>query len=162
MMSFPSLDGWMEVLLRLLAATAVGAIVGLNRELRDKPAGLRTHTLVAVGSALLTVTAIQLASAEGRVDGNTVARVIQGVVAGIGFIGGGVILQTGSNNVRGLTTASTIWVAAALGVACGTGQWPTAVIAAAITLVVLVGGGKAEQHLHRRLHGEDRAGDKHS
>jgi hypothetical protein len=85
---------WTDVVLRLLAATGIGGAIGLNRELTRKPAGLRTHALVALGSALATVSALTLGDPVGASHGDAASRVIQGIVAGIGFIGGGVILHT--------------------------------------------------------------------
>jgi len=140
---------WTEVMYRLLAATAVGAAIGLNRELTKKPAGLRTHALVALGSALVTVSALQLGVANNMTHADAASRVIQGVVAGIGFIGGGVILHGDGRDVKGLTTAATIWVAAALGISCGIGQWHIAGMSAAIALLVLVVGHPIERRLHR-------------
>lgn len=141
---------WVQALLRLLAATAVGGALGLNRELSDKPAGLRTHALVALGSALMAIVAVELASEGGRIQVDAASRVVQGVIAGIGFIGGGVILHKDGRNVQGLTTAATIWLAAALGIACGLGLWQTAVVTVVVVLVVLVVGRFVEGILHRR------------
>jgi putative Mg2+ transporter-C (MgtC) family protein len=137
---------WIDVVLRLLAATAIGGAIGLNRELTRKPAGLRTHALVALGAALATLSGLQL---EGPSHADAAARVIQGIVAGIGFIGGGVILHTDNRNVMGLTTAATIWVAAALGISCAVGEWRVAGSAVLIALVVLVVGREIESALHR-------------
>ena len=140
---------WTDVVLRLLAATGIGGAIGLNRELTRKPAGLRTHALVALGSALATVSALTLGDPVGVSHGDAASRVIQGIVAGIGFIGGGVILHTEGRNVVGLTTAATIWVAAALGISCAVGQWRVAGSAVLIALVVLVVGRPVEGALHR-------------
>jgi len=137
---------WIDVVLRLLAATGIGGAIGLNRELTRKPAGLRTHALVALGAALATLSALQL---EGPSRADAAARVIQGIVAGIGFIGGGVILHTDNRNVMGLTTAATIWVAAALGISCAVGQWRVAGAAVLLALLVLVVGREVEGALHR-------------
>ncbi|HEX6054039.1 MAG TPA: MgtC/SapB family protein [Gemmatimonadaceae bacterium] len=136
---------WTDVLLRLLAATLAGAVIGFNREITQKPAGLRTHALVSLGSALVVVTAVLLGPSDGRVHPDATARVIQGIVAGIGFIGGGVILHAEGRHVLGLTTAATIWVAAALGVTCGVGHWAIAGTAVGITLFVLVVGQWVEK-----------------
>jgi putative Mg2+ transporter-C (MgtC) family protein len=141
---------WSEAMLRILAATAIGGAIGLNRELTKKPAGLRTHALVALGTALMTVTALQLGvSADDPTHADAASRVIQGVVAGIGFIGGGVILHSEGRDVKGLTTAATIWVAAALGISCGIGQWRIAGMTVGIALAVLVLGRYVETALHR-------------
>jgi putative Mg2+ transporter-C (MgtC) family protein len=132
------------VLIRLAVATLVGCVIGLNRELNGKPAGMRTHGLVALGAALITMASLDLA----RADSAAVLRTIQGIMAGIGFIGGGVILRDESNHsVHGLTTAASIWVVAALGIACGAGQWAISTIAVAFTLVLLILGEKLEQKL---------------
>ena len=146
---------WTEVMLRMLAATAAGSVIGLNRELTQKPAGLRTHALVALGSALVTVSALQLGVANDMTHADAASRVIQGVIAGIGFIGGGVILHADGHNVKGLTTAATIWVAAALGISCGIGQWHIAGMTAGLALFVLVLGRPVEilLHRHRRNNG---------
>ena len=138
---------WTEALIRLLAATLAGAAIGFNRELTQKPAGLRTHALVSLGSALAVLTAAVLGPADERIHADATARVIQGVVAGIGFIGGGVILHAEGRHVVGLTTAATIWVAAALGVACAVGHWAIAGTAVAITLFVLVVGQWVENKI---------------
>ena len=133
-----------ESAMRLAVATLVGAALGLNRELKGKPAGLRTHALVALGSALTTITALELGSVLDT-DPNPASRAVQGIITGIGFLGGGVILRDHDRNtVRGLTTAATIWIAAALGIACGVGRWRTALVAIGMTLFVLVAGGPIE------------------
>ena len=153
---------WGEAVIRLLAAAGIGGVIGLNRELTRKPAGLRTHSLVALGSALATITALQVGPGAAGTTADATSRVIQGVIAGIGFIGGGVILHSEGRNVYGLTTAATILVAAALGVSCGIGQWRVAGLASLIALGVLVVGRGVEGALHRRHdggnanHGNDR------
>jgi putative Mg2+ transporter-C (MgtC) family protein len=141
-----------DVALRLGAATVIGALVGLNRELRDKPAGLRTHALVSLGAALVTVVALEVATKAGDPRGEAFARMAQGVITGIGFLGGGVILRdTARQSIHGLTTAATIWVVACLGIACGAGHWVAALAAIALTFAVLVFGGPVEDRLHRAL-----------
>jgi len=140
---------WTDVVIRLLAATGIGGAIGLNRELTRKPAGLRTHALVALGAALATLSALQLGGPAVASHGDAASRVIQGIVAGVGFIGGGVILHTDNRNVMGLTTAATIWVAAALGISCAVGQWRVAGSAVLLALVVLVVGREIEGALHR-------------
>jgi putative Mg2+ transporter-C (MgtC) family protein len=129
--SVPTLH-WGEALLRLALAAVLGAAVGLERELRDREAGLRTHLLVALGSALFTI-----AGAYGfhtlRTDPTRVAAQI---VTGIGFLGAGAIIRQGFI-VRGLTTAATLWVVAAIGLAVGAGYYSGAVIATAVVLFSL-------------------------
>jgi putative Mg2+ transporter-C (MgtC) family protein len=104
----------LDAALRLGSAVAIGGLVGLDRGLRQKPAGLRTHALVSLGAALMTYTGIELAPAEP----SAVTRVLQGVIAGVGFLGGGVILRDAQDlRIRGLTTAASIWIVAGLGMA---------------------------------------------
>ena len=130
----------MGITFRLSIALLVGAIIGLERQIRHKPAGLRTHMLVSFGAALFVLIPLQISTAqEGR---DAISRVIQGVAAGIGFLGAGEILresQDSSNQaqVRGLTSAAAIWVCAALGVAAGCGLWQMGLIGAVLSLVVL-------------------------
>lgn len=118
----------------------VGGIIGWERQLRNKPAGLRTHMLVSMGSALFVLIPLAMAKNENRLD--AVERVIQGIAAGIGFLGGGEILrqsqqEIGKVEVHGLTSAAAIWVSAALGTAAGCGLWQLALIGALMSLFVL-------------------------
>lgn len=127
-----------------------GGAIGFDRELRSKPAGLRTHALVSLGAALVTVLILRTTPEYQHVD--AISRVIQGVLAGVGFLGAGAILRTtvsAQEQVHGLTTAATIWMVAALGVTCGAGQWLLAVIAVILALTVLVVGGPVDGLLHR-------------
>jgi putative Mg2+ transporter-C (MgtC) family protein len=130
--------------LRLLLAAGLGAAIGLEREYRRKPAGLRTNILIAVGSALFTITSIQLSAIGGTPD-----RIAAGIVTGMGFLGGGAILRSGIS-VKGMTTAATIWVNAAIGMAAGAGEHALATIATAITLVVLAVLPRIEAFVERR------------
>ncbi len=134
-----------DLLLRLLAATAAGAIIGLDREMHRKPAGLRTLMLVGLGSALFTTAGlVGLPSTDPL-------RIVQGVIVGIGFLGGGVILQREEQGaVQGLTTAASIWIVAALGTTFALGRWLLAAAALALSIVVLVAGTALERWLHRR------------
>jgi putative Mg2+ transporter-C (MgtC) family protein len=139
-----------EILLRLGIATLIGSTLGLNREMRGKPAGLRTHALVALGTALVTLTGFTLAGYDGEFDSDSVSRVLQGLVAGIGFLGGGTILKADSGeHISGLTTAASLWVVSALGIACGAGLWVMSLIALGLALAVLVLGESVENALHR-------------
>src|SRR6476646_5381835 len=134
--------------LRLGLATLLGATVGLNREISLKPAGLRTHALVALGSALLAYVGLQLGQSAS--DGAAASRIVQGMVAGIGFIGGGVILHRHDvRGVHGLTTAASIWVVAATGAAVGTGLWRAALMAIVLALIILSVGRRIDYALHR-------------
>ncbi len=133
----PSLT-WEEALLRVVVAAALGGAVGLERELREREAGFRTHMLVSVGSALFTIVSAY-AFRDFLVNGGSVVRadptrIAAQIVTGIGFLGAGAIIRQGLS-VRGLTTAATLWVVAAIGMAAGAGYYSGAVIT---TLVVLV------------------------
>ena len=121
----------LDLLLRLLLAAGLGAAIGIEREYRQKPAGLRTNILIALGAALLTTISIQLGT-----NGGTPDRVAAQVVTGIGFLGGGAILRSG-HSIHGMTTAATIWMNAAIGMAAGAGQYAMATEATALTLIVL-------------------------
>lgn len=126
---------------RLALATLLGAAVGYDREMLHKPAGVRTLALVALGSALVSLMSTLLAHPSAGEDLSAPGRMIQGLVAGVGFIGGGVILRLESEQrVEGLTTAASIWVVAAIGIAAGLGLWRTAVLGVVIALAVLLLG----------------------
>jgi putative Mg2+ transporter-C (MgtC) family protein len=124
-----------EVLLRLAVAAALGGAVGLERELRERQAGLRTHLVVCVGAAVFTlVSAYGFTAGPGaRIDPTRIAAQI---VSGIGFLGAGAIIRQGLS-VRGLTTAATLWLVAAIGMASGAGYWSAAIIATAGALLTL-------------------------
>src|SRR5262245_32969409 len=130
-----------DLIARLALSAILGGVIGFNRELHNKPAGLRTHALVAVSGCLLTLMGLALANQRAIGDGGSVSRILHGVIAGIGFVGGGVILRDpASKDVYGLTTAASILVVAALGCATGLGLWRAAVISALLTLLILVIG----------------------
>jgi putative Mg2+ transporter-C (MgtC) family protein len=136
-----------DVLLRLGAATAVGMAIGINRDLQNKPIGMRTLGLVSLGAAVAAVSTIQVASLAENPDAlsRVIQGIIQGVMAGISFIGAGVILRDpGARTVEGLTTAATVWVAAALGIACGLAAWVTIAAGTALALLLLAGVGWLE------------------
>lgn len=123
----------LRVALRLGAALLLGAIIGWDRERRDADAGLRTHMLVALGAALFIVVPL-----EAGMNHDALSRVVQGLVSGIGFIGAGTVLKNADEGrVHGLTTAGSIWVTAALGLAAGLGQVGIALFGALLVLVVL-------------------------
>ena len=140
-----SLSDW-ELTQRLLLAALLGGAIGVEREWRNKEAGLRTNILIAIGSALFTLMSIELTDAR---TGDT-SRVAAQIVTGIGFLGAGAIMRT-NGGIQGLTTAATIWVNAAVGVAAGGGEYHLAFIATAVTLVVLLVLQPIEKYLdHRR------------
>jgi putative Mg2+ transporter-C (MgtC) family protein len=141
---------YQEILARLGVAAAMGAVLGINRELRHKPAGLRTNALVALGAASVMVLAREAPLEGAAFDANAMTRVIQGILAGIGFLGGGVILRAEhERRIEGLTTAATIWMVACLGVACGLGRWRVAGTALGLSLAILVLGADLERWIDR-------------
>ena len=140
----PLPDG--ELIRRLLTAALLGALLGFEREMKQKSAGLRTNVLIAVGSALFTVMSYEMA--EG--DAADPSRIAAQIVTGIGFLGAGAIMRTGSG-VQGLTTAATVWVNAAVGVAAGGGEYHLAFIATAVTLATLLVLQPLEGFIERRF-----------
>jgi putative Mg2+ transporter-C (MgtC) family protein len=132
--------GSAEILLRVILAGVLGGAIGLERELRERQAGLRTHLLVAVGAALFTMVSAyawtdwRFSNEEGLVFDPT--RIAAQIVTGIGFLGAGAIIRQGLS-IRGLTTAATLWVVAAIGMAAGAGYYPAAVITTVLVLVTL-------------------------
>ena len=134
---------WYDVLLRLGIALLAGAIIGLERETKNKPAGLRTNMLVSFGSALVVLVPIQIGAAEQSLD--VLGRVISGVISGVGFIGGGTILR--GSRVKGLTSAAAIWVSSGLGIAIGCGLWLLGLTGASITWIILRVLDKLEEFL---------------
>jgi putative Mg2+ transporter-C (MgtC) family protein len=127
-----SAPSWPHILLRLTVAAALGGSIGLERELRERQAGLRTHLVVCVGSALFTLVSAY-AFTSPRVDPTRIAAQI---VSGIGFLGAGAIIRQGLS-VRGLTTAATLWLVAAIGMASGAGYYDAAIIATLGALLTL-------------------------
>jgi putative Mg2+ transporter-C (MgtC) family protein len=122
-----------RIVVRLLVAVVLGGVLGWERESVGAPAGLRTHMLVSLGSALFVLIPLQ-----AGMKMEDLSRVLQGVTAGIGFLGAGAILtQRDRNDVRGLTTAASIWLTAALGVAAGMGREATALLSTLFALVIL-------------------------
>lgn len=145
-----------EIVLRLGAATAAGMAIGLNRDVHDKPIGMRTLGLVALGAALVTVATVHFQTMLLHPDAlsRVVQGVIQGVMAGISFIGAGVILRdANAKSVEGLTTAATVWVTAALGIACGLAAWRVVAVGVGISLLLLVLVGWTERLVN--LKGKD-------
>lgn len=121
------------MVLRLLLATALGAIIGYQRERAGKVAGLRTIVLICVGAALFTLASMYAFGAKADPS-----RIAAGIVAGVGFLGAGAIIRRGEGAVAGLTTAATIWAAAGIGIAAGAGFYLIAAVATAIILIILL------------------------
>ena len=136
--NLPSLN-WDESLLRLALAAVLGGLIGVERELREREAGLRTHLLVALGSALFTIVGAYGFNdfvVAGNIPRTDPTRIAAQIVTGIGFLGAGAIIRQGLS-VRGLTTAATLWVVAAVGLASGAGYYSAAVITTALVLLAL-------------------------
>lgn len=130
---FPDSRQLIHALVKLFAAVILGAIIGFQRERVGKPAGLRTHILVTLGTTVFV-----LACSSSGMDSDGLSRVIQGIVTGIGFIGAGSILKLNEErDIKGLTTAASVWVAAAIGVAVGLGVLGLAILATFFTFIVL-------------------------
>ena len=131
---FPDRNRLIIVLLRVFAALLLGAVVGIERERAGKPAGLRTHMLVSLGTAVVVI-----ACQDSGMSLDGLSRVIQGMVTGIGFIGAGTILKLNEQReIQGLTTAAGLWMTAAIGVAAGLGILGVALIGTLVTVLVLV------------------------
>lgn len=142
----PEAEQWLRVGTRMLAALLLGAIVGVQRELKGKPAGVRTHSLVSLGAAMFTL--VPTEAGMGLAD---LSRVIQGVATGIGFIGAGVIIKiSDEREVVGLTTSATIWAATAVGVAVALGYVLFAALAVLLTWLVLAGLTALDAAIARR------------
>lgn len=149
-----NLKDWTRVMLRLMVAALLGALIGYDREARNRSAGLRTHMLVALGAAIFVITPVQ-----SGMEIEDMSRVLQGIIAGIGFLGAGAILKLQRHEeIHGLTTAASIWTTAAIGIAAGMGREMTATISAAITLFVLSGLYRLESKMRSRT----KPGDRHT
>jgi putative Mg2+ transporter-C (MgtC) family protein len=144
-------DFW-ELLTRLGLAMLVGFILGWERERRDKPAGLKTHMMVALGAAISMVVSVKYASGfpENSVGRPDPLRVLQGIVGGVGFLGAGAIIQS-RGSVSGITTAATIWLAAAIGAASGMGYYEISLASAILGLITLVIFGFLERRFLNRF-----------
>ena len=124
---------WTDVLGRLALSIAAGAVIGFDRELRNKSAGLRTNMLVSLGSGFFILLSIQSGLIDQ--DPSIFGRVLQGIITGVGFVGAGTIFR--GDRVRGLTSAAAIWMSSALGVAAGVGLWEMVIIGSILALIVL-------------------------
>ncbi|ALM86341.1 MgtC/SapB family protein [Bordetella sp. N] len=147
------LAAFTRVFVRLMLAVILGGILGYERQLTGKPAGLRTHMLVSLGAALFVLVPLQ-----SGMPVNDVSRVLQGVIAGIGFLGAGAIIKMSEEGqIKGLTTAASIWLTAAIGVAAGLGREATAVFATVLALIILGALHKLDKWIarsakHRNAH----------
>lgn len=138
-----------DMAIRLLAATGLALVLGLEREIRGKAAGLRSHMLVSLGASAFVITGLHIlfATAEGdpsaRIDPT---RIVEGVIGGIGFLGAGSIIQS-RGNIQGITTGASIWMAGAIGVACGIGNIALAGMVTVMALIIMVVLGRFEREI---------------
>jgi putative Mg2+ transporter-C (MgtC) family protein len=146
------LSGNEEAALRLGAALILGSLLGVNRELHGKPAGLRTHALVCLGAAVATIIVLRSPNGSLAADQNAMSRVVQGILTGVGFLGAGVIMRDPGGHVTGLTTAATVWMCAVLGIVCGLGYWGILGISVLLTTLVLLLGRPLERLAERIFH----------
>jgi putative Mg2+ transporter-C (MgtC) family protein len=136
-------NDWLNIIFRLCLALLIGAIIGIERQIKHKPAGLRTHMLVSFGAAVFTIIPLQINTLQPTSDAiDAISRVIQGIAAGVGFLGAGEIVRESSqqsqrSEVHGITSAAAIWVSAGLGIAAGCGLWQLGLIGAFLTFTVL-------------------------
>jgi putative Mg2+ transporter-C (MgtC) family protein len=142
----PDLEQLTRIVVRLLLAALLGGLLGWERESKGKAAGLRTHMLVAIGAAVFV-----MIPQQAGVDDADLSRIIQGVVAGIGFLCAGTIIKgRGEEQVQGLTTAAGIWLTAAIGVAVGLGREASALLVALLALVIFAGLPALDRWIERR------------
>lgn len=156
-MSSPEL---IDTIIRLGLASLCGLLIGINRDTKAKTAGMRTLGLVALGAALVTMAAATHPDFGGHADAQSrvLQGAIQGVLAGIGFIGAGAILRHGRHEeiVHGVTTAATVWMAAALGIACGLARWPLVLVALGFVFVILIVAKPIERWILNRFGVEEK------
>ena len=129
----------LELFLRLAIAAVFGAVIGFDRELKNKPAGLRTHTLVSLAAALFTLITFELyydLTKQGGTEGADPIRIIEAVTSGVAFLAAGAIIRSGGN-VRGITTGANMWLAGAIGVACGAGFYTLAVLGVVFSVTII-------------------------
>ncbi|MFZ0033838.1 MAG: MgtC/SapB family protein [Sedimentisphaerales bacterium] len=139
---------WTSDISAILLAVCCGVAIGIERQLKHKPAGLRTNILICLGAAVFTIISERMAG-----DKDSITRIAAQIVTGVGFLGAGAVIQD-RGGIHGLTTAATIWLVASVGMACGAKLYLLAVISTFIAIVVLVGLGQLEKHFWR-------SGEKH-
>lgn len=150
--------GWDQIVLRIIIGAALGGLVGLEREIRGQAAGFRTHTLVAMGSTLFTLVSLygfaEFVGPSGEPTNLDPSRIASQVVVGIGFLGAGAIMRHGTS-VKGLTTAASLWVVAAMGLAVGVGLYVGAITVALLLLIVLRGLRSTENLLVKWIYPDE-------
>lgn len=153
---FFSPSDWYSVIFRLSVALLVGCAIGINRQQSGRPAGMRTFTIVSLGAALFVMIPLQAETDSNFASSNALSRTIQGVAAGVGFLGGGIILQqsqekSGKTAVKGLTSAAAIWLTAGLGATAGCGLWRMSLVGTLMALLVLSGAKRLKKSKLIRL-----------
>lgn len=138
-----------DVIIRLLLSVILGGLIGLEREIQRREAGLRTHILVCLGSALIMLTSLYIFDIYKTIGNLDPARIAAGVVTGIGFIGAGAIIREGEG-IKGLTTAASIWVVSGIGLCVGCGFWYAGCVTTALVLIVLFGLRRIERLIHKK------------
>ncbi|HWW70140.1 MAG TPA: MgtC/SapB family protein [Duganella sp.] len=147
-------DYW-DITARMGIALLFGCVIGLERNLHGKPTGMKTLGLVALGAALIAMASMEFAPFDRQYSRDALSRVVQGVITGIGFLGAGVIvLDNGSEKIKGLTTAASIWMTACIGIVCGMGAWRVAGIGLILVMLLFLLGHPLERMLHRRWLGK--------
>jgi len=140
----------LDMLMRLLVASGLALCLGLERELRGKPAGLRSHMLVSLGSSAFIIVGMSVLFATGQGEDRSASidpnRVVEGVIGGIGFLGAGSIIRSGAH-IQGITTGASIWLAGAIGVAAGINNFPLAIMVTIMGLVIMVALGRLEREV---------------
>lgn len=140
-----AVNDYFDFLLRLMAALGAGLLVGYTREKLNRPAGLRTHSLISLGAALITILSIYYFGKDGGDPGRVAAQ----IVSGMGFLGAGTIIKTGFS-VKGLTTAATLWVTAALGMSFGAGEYLLGTTVTILVIIVVVALRQAEEYMGKK------------
>lgn len=148
------------IAIRLLVAAVLGALIGLEREIKNHPAGLRTHMLVATAAAAFTIMTFEIYHEMVDLSADSIARldpirVIEAVTAGVAFLAAGAIIRSGRGDIKGLTTGAAMWMAGAIGVAAGAGFFSVAVLATVLVLIITILLGQFEK---RFLDKQDRSG----
>ncbi len=133
---------WNADILSILLAIVCGAAIGLERELKHKPAGLRTNVLICLGAALFTIISSKMAGDKAT----AITRIAAQIVTGVGFLGAGAVIQD-RGGIHGLTTAATIWLVASIGMACGAGFYYLAIVTTVLAIIVLLGLAQVDKRL---------------
>ena len=149
-----------DITVRIILTVLLSSIIGSEREARGKEAGLRTHILVGVGSALIVLTSFYVSDIYSHIVPIDPSRMISGIVTGIGFLCAGAIIRGGAH-ISGLTTAATLWIVSGIGMAVGAGYYSASIIVTAVVFVVLTGLRSVERKIVEKFKNGDKGGGKH-